>query len=281
MATVTIGGQRLDAAFSVTGDQTPDQFIVTINSASGPKENQPGVNRDYKPAFDAILTRLGGINAVVQGIWLAPTTGSRPRTLLDVQGRPFPWQMTRDNDFKRLRLDIGRAPEITNQAAGAKRSGSRTKRIEILVRLKQAATSGEVAAWLAAEQRIIAVASSGVPRQLIGTSAEITTDPPESGVAVPERESSSAVDLSCTGNGEGDSDASESLKASMPENRTGREFARRWGLKVQQALYRKTGDWFHQLTKFPGALLDANGYVIFETEESFNTCPQLRKGNDT
>jgi hypothetical protein len=66
----------------------------------------------------------------------------------------------------------------------------------------------------------------------------------------------------------------------MPENQTGKDLAKRWGLEVQQALYRKTGDWYRQLTKFPGALIEADGYVIFEREELFKACPQLRIGKD-
>ena len=64
----------------------------------------------------------------------------------------------------------------------------------------------------------------------------------------------------------------------MPEHQKAKDLAKRWGLSVQQPLYRKTGDWYHQLRKFPGALLDADGYVIFENEESFKACPQLRIG---
>ena len=213
----------------MTDGETPDQLIVTINSASGPKQNRPGVNRDYKPGFDAILSRLGAIEAIVQGVWLSPTTGSRTRTLLDVDGRSFPWHMSRSDDFRRLRLDIGRAQESTSREPGAQGSGNRTKRVEILVRLRQAATAKQVEAWLAAEHGLPGVVSSEVL---------------------------------------------------LPGNRTGRELLRRWGLKVQQALYRKTGDWFHQLTKFPGALIDANGYIIFETQESFKACLQLRRGKD-
>jgi hypothetical protein len=66
----------------------------------------------------------------------------------------------------------------------------------------------------------------------------------------------------------------------MPANQRGKDLAKRWGLRVRQALYRKTGDWYHQLTKFPGALLDADGDVIFEREELFKACPQLRIGKD-
>src|SRR3974377_358997 len=66
----------------------------------------------------------------------------------------------------------------------------------------------------------------------------------------------------------------------MPDKQRGKELAKSWGLRVQQALYRKTGDWYHRLTKFPGALLDADGYVIFESEEAFKACLQLRIGKD-
>lgn len=62
--------------------------------------------------------------------------------------------------------------------------------------------------------------------------------------------------------------------------RTGKTLAKRWGVNVKYSLYRETGDWYHQLKRFPGALFDANGYVIFETEESFRTCPQLRIKQD-
>lgn len=55
-----------------------------------------------------------------------------------------------------------------------------------------------------------------------------------------------------------------------------KELATRWGLDVRHALYRKTGNWYHRLTKFPGALLDADGYVVFESEQAFETCRQLQ-----
>lgn len=67
----------------------------------------------------------------------------------------------------------------------------------------------------------------------------------------------------------------------MPKKERGSELAKRWGLTVEQALYRKTGDWYHQLKQFPGALLDADGYVIFESEKLFKACRQLRTGKDS
>ena len=60
------------------------------------------------------------------------------------------------------------------------------------------------------------------------------------------------------------------------DNQRAKELATRWGLNVRHALYRKTGNWYHQLNSFPGALLDADGYVIFETEQAFLACRQLQ-----
>ncbi len=61
---------------------------------------------------------------------------------------------------------------------------------------------------------------------------------------------------------------------------SGKLLAQRWKLDVKHALYRKTGDWYHQLERFPGALLDENGYVIFETADAYRSCPALRIHQD-
>ena len=62
------------------------------------------------------------------------------------------------------------------------------------------------------------------------------------------------------------------------ESQRAKTLATRWGLNVRHAHYRKTGNWYHQLLVFPGALLDADGYVIFDTEQAFQSCPQLQIG---
>lgn len=55
----------------------------------------------------------------------------------------------------------------------------------------------------------------------------------------------------------------------------GKILNRRWKVNANHALYRKTGDWYHKLTKFPGVLFDENGYVVFETKEEFLDCQFL------
>jgi 5-methylcytosine-specific restriction protein A len=55
---------------------------------------------------------------------------------------------------------------------------------------------------------------------------------------------------------------------------------RRWRLGARHALYHKDGVWYHQLRRFPGALCDPNGYVLFRTEAQFRSSPRLRIDQD-
>jgi hypothetical protein len=50
---------------------------------------------------------------------------------------------------------------------------------------------------------------------------------------------------------------------------TGRHINECWGLNVKHALYSIDGKFYMRLKYFPGALIDPNGYVIFETESDF------------
>ena len=62
--------------------------------------------------------------------------------------------------------------------------------------------------------------------------------------------------------------------------RIGRELNRQWGVNAKHALYREDGRWFHQLNEFPGALFDANGYILFPTEQAYRSCAHLSIGQD-
>lgn len=53
---------------------------------------------------------------------------------------------------------------------------------------------------------------------------------------------------------------------------------RDWGVGAVQVRYRETGNWYATLTRFPAALFDANGYVLFATEEEYRTSPHIRIG---
>jgi hypothetical protein len=41
---------------------------------------------------------------------------------------------------------------------------------------------------------------------------------------------------------------------------------------------REDGRWYEHLKRFPGALIDADGYVVFGTEQDYKNCPRLRHG---
>jgi hypothetical protein len=64
------------------------------------------------------------------------------------------------------------------------------------------------------------------------------------------------------------------------ERITGKLLSEKWNIDVQHALYREDGKWYHQLTDFPGALFDATGYILFETEEDYRNCGYLVIGKD-
>ena len=53
-----------------------------------------------------------------------------------------------------------------------------------------------------------------------------------------------------------------------------------WNVSAKHALYREDGKWYHQLKDFPGALFDANGYIIFETKDDYLKSPYLQIQED-
>lgn len=58
----------------------------------------------------------------------------------------------------------------------------------------------------------------------------------------------------------------------------GKRLNHRWKVGAKHALYRSSGDWYHNLEDFPGALFDAKGYIVFETGEEYLNCPYLKFG---
>ena len=60
----------------------------------------------------------------------------------------------------------------------------------------------------------------------------------------------------------------------------GATLSRHWNVSVRHALFSETGNWYHHLTKFPGALFDAKGYLLFETEKEYLACTSLNIKRD-
>ncbi len=72
------------------------------------------------------------------------------------------------------------------------------------------------------------------------------------------------------------SGASHNVEGSSGMDRkTGKTLAKTWYPEAKHALYRETGDWYHQLEEFPGVLFDKDGYVVF-TESEFKESRELK-----
>src|ERR1044071_405352 len=62
----------------------------------------------------------------------------------------------------------------------------------------------------------------------------------------------------------------------MAKQTTGTYLNELWGVGAAHALYIHDGLWYHQLKRFPGALFDRNGYVVFTTKKEFLKSPHLK-----
>lgn len=61
----------------------------------------------------------------------------------------------------------------------------------------------------------------------------------------------------------------------------GRALNQRWKVGAKHALYHKDGTWYNNLERFPGALFDPNGYVVFNTEKEYRDCKHLQISQET
>ena len=61
---------------------------------------------------------------------------------------------------------------------------------------------------------------------------------------------------------------------------TGRQLKAEWSIPADHVLYREDGRWYHHLERFPGALCDMNGYVLFRTRQEYDQCPGLSFGRE-
>lgn len=64
----------------------------------------------------------------------------------------------------------------------------------------------------------------------------------------------------------------------MARSNSGRYLNQLWNVGAEHALYIHDGHWYHHLKRFPGALFDRNGYIVFETEEAYRKCSYLNLG---
>ena len=59
---------------------------------------------------------------------------------------------------------------------------------------------------------------------------------------------------------------------------TAKELSRIWKVDAKQKYYHKDGTFYENLDCFPGALFDFYGYIVFKTEQDYNSCPYLNIG---
>ena len=57
---------------------------------------------------------------------------------------------------------------------------------------------------------------------------------------------------------------------------TGEYLNRKWQIGAKQSRFAEAGRFYIPLEKFPGALCDPCGYVLFDMEDEHAKCPQLR-----
>ena len=51
-----------------------------------------------------------------------------------------------------------------------------------------------------------------------------------------------------------------------------------WGVGAVQVRYSDDGHWYATLARFPAALFDAHGYILFKTEQEYRTSPHISIG---
>ena len=58
----------------------------------------------------------------------------------------------------------------------------------------------------------------------------------------------------------------------------GKALGKKWNVNAKHFLYHTDGKFYENLTRFPGALLDPNGFVIFHTQAEYLSSPYLNIG---
>jgi hypothetical protein len=67
----------------------------------------------------------------------------------------------------------------------------------------------------------------------------------------------------------------------IPLGITGQKLNAQWKVGVRHALFHRDGHWYNNLERFPGALFDPDGYIVFRTEQDYRTSAYLRIGKET
>ncbi len=71
------------------------------------------------------------------------------------------------------------------------------------------------------------------------------------------------------------------IKTSGKLGLTGVKLNEEWGVGARHALFHKDGTWYNNLGKFPGALFEPDGYILFRTEKDYLESPYVKVGKET
>lgn len=69
-------------------------------------------------------------------------------------------------------------------------------------------------------------------------------------------------------------------KGGKNDRTTGRYLNVLWRVEAEHALYHDVGKWYHQIERFPGALFDRNGYIMFSDKAGYEKSPYLIHGKN-
>lgn len=62
---------------------------------------------------------------------------------------------------------------------------------------------------------------------------------------------------------------------------SGRKLNELWGVGAKHSLYHREGSWYNNLERFPGALFDPGGYLVFPTEQDYRSSRYLKITQET
>lgn len=69
---------------------------------------------------------------------------------------------------------------------------------------------------------------------------------------------------------------SEQIAKQTARTGSGKQLNQEWGIGAAQAFYHNAGTWFTLPAKFPLALCDKHGYVVFRSSHELNATPGVR-----
>ncbi len=72
--------------------------------------------------------------------------------------------------------------------------------------------------------------------------------------------------------------ATKSLHQRDTSRLNGKKLSKRWNVDVRHKLYHRDGTFYENLSDFPGALFDPNGYIVFKSEQEYINCTYLNIG---